>query len=380
MAMRVSFGHGSWPRSFGAVLGCSLALASAVGCDEVPEGTGGAGGGAGGGDPLAEGTLVEVPTGSEPTYVDLDSAAIVTASDAWDLRFEGKNIFTNGGASGDGDGAAFGPNDLAQFSDDTVPADIPFLFQDEEGGAFFRWFAYDGGAHLLYSRFHVYGIRRDGELYKVQVLRFYDEQAGAPVPALYQLRVATVTDGGVGETEVIDVDGTAGGVTEPGDSDPSGCIRLSTRAVSLLTPAEAKASSDWDLCFRRATISVNGGDDAAGDVEAVDLMADETAGEQLSDVMEKTAASELTSFESPDEATLTASDVVWVQDGVISAFSNRWLTPGKTPLEPGEFSWLVAASDGIEPFFVAFEGFDGATADSVGTVRMRVKPIGGSLP
>lgn len=360
------------------VLGCLCVLAFTAGCDEVPEALGG--GGSGGGDPLGEGTLVEVPTGDEPTYVDLDSAAIVTAADAWDLRFEGKNILTNGGVSGDGDGAAFGPNDLAQFSDDTVPADVPFLFEDEEGGAFFRWYAYDGSAHLLYSRFHVYGIRREGELYKVQVLRFYDEQAGAPVPALYQLRVATVTASAVGETEVIDVDGTAGGMTEPSESDPSGCVRLSTRAVSLLTPAEAKASTDWDLCFRRATISVNGGDNAAGDVEAVDLMADETAGEQLAVVMEKTAESELSSFESPDEATLTASDVVWVQDGVISAFSNRWLKPGASPLEPGAFSWLVAASDGIEPFFVAFEGFDGATADGVGTVRMRVKPIGGSLP
>ncbi|MBL8742017.1 MAG: HmuY family protein, partial [Myxococcales bacterium] len=237
-------------------LGCLSLVVFAAGCDEVPneDGGGGPGGGGGGGDPLAEGTLVEVPTGDEPTYVDLDSASIVGATDAWDLRFERKNIFTNGGASGDGEGAAFGPNDLATFGDDTVPADIPFLFEDEEGGAFFRWYAYDGSTHLLYSRFHVYGIRRPGELYKVQVLRFYDEQAGAPVPALYQLRVATITDAGVGETEVIDIDGTAGGMTEPNESDPSGCVRLSTRAVSLLTPAEAAASTDWDLCFRRATI------------------------------------------------------------------------------------------------------------------------------
>jgi hypothetical protein len=361
-------------------LGLLSVLSFGVGCDEVPEGGGGAGGGSGGGDPIAEGTLVEVPTGDEPTYVDLDSASVVTASDAWDLRFERKNIFTNGGASGDGDGAAFGPNDLASFGDDTVPADIPFLFEDEDGGAFFRWFAYDGSAHLLYSRYHVYGIRRAGELHKVQVLRFYDEQAGAPVPALYQLRVATITESGVGETEVIDIDGTAGGNTEPTDADPSGCVRLSTRAVTQLTPAEAAASTDWDLCFRRAAISVNGGDNAAGDVEAVDLMADETASEQLAEVMEKTAASELAGFDAPDEAALTASDLVWVRDGIISAFSNRWLKPGKSPLEPGAFSWLVAGSDGIEPFFVAFEGFDGATADSVGTVRMRVKAIGGSLP
>src|SRR5687767_3299916 len=110
-------------RSF-VCLFATLALSISTGCEEVPGGEGGSGGGSGGGDPLAEGTLVEVPTSDEPTYVDLDSAAVVTAADAWDLRFEGKHIFTNGGASGDGDGAAFGPNDLGTFADDTVPADI----------------------------------------------------------------------------------------------------------------------------------------------------------------------------------------------------------------------------------------------------------------
>jgi len=357
-------------------------LAASPGCDEVPEdGGGGSGGGAGGGDPLLGGTLLEVPTSSEPTYVDLDAPGIVTASDAWDLRFEGKQIYTNGGESGKGDGAAFGPNEIAMFGQDSVPAEIPFLLEDEAGGAFIKWYAYDGPTHLLYSRFHVYGIRRGDELYKVQLIGFYGEEAGAPIPALYQLRFASVDASGVSETEVLqEIDGTAGGATEPLPSDPSGCVRLSTGEISFLTPAEAKASSDWDLCFRRATISVNGGDEGAGDVEAVDLMADLTASEQLADVMEKTAASALGDFDAPDNATLTASDVIWLTDGVISAFSNRWLVAGSDPLQAGEFAWLVAGSDGVEPFFVAFEGFDGATTDSVGTVRMRVKHIGGTLP
>lgn len=351
-------------------------LVASVGCEEVPATTGGGGAG-GASDP---GASLDVPTGADPVYVDLDTPAIVTASDAWELRFDGPRIFTNGGASGSGKSSAFGPNDLDVFDAGKVPTDVPFLIKDEAGGAFIKWYAYDGNTHLLYSRFHTYGIRRAGELYKVQILGFYGEQQGAPVAALYQVRAAAVSSSGVEATATyVDIDGTAG-TTEPTPSDPSGCLRLSTGAVSLLTPAEASASSDWDLCFRRATISVNGGDGAAGDVEAVDLQADQTTTEVLEDVMAKTADSEQPAFDAVTDPQLEATDLLWLKDGVVSAFTNRWTTPGVTPLEPAPFSWVVAGSDGETPFAVVFDGFDGATATSVGTVHLRVKHLQGSLP
>jgi hypothetical protein len=352
--------------------------AAATGCEEIPSSTGGGGAGGSSSDP---GTALDVPTGTDSVYVDLDAPAIVTATDAWELRFDGPRIFTNGGASGTGKSAAFGPNDLEVFDAGDVPTDVPFLIKDEAGGAFIKWYAYDGSTHLLYSRFHVYGVRRASELYKVQILGFYGEQAGAPVSALYQLRAAKVSSAGV-ETTVTytDVDGTAGSTSEPTPSDPSGCIRLSTGIITSLTPAEAAASPDWDLCFRRATISVNGGDGAAGDVEAVDLMADQTASEVLEDVMMRTADSELPAFDAVTNTELTATDLSWLKDGVVSAFTNKWTTAGSNPLEPAPYSWIVAGSDGETPFAVVFDGFDGATATEVGTVHLRVKQLKGSLP
>ena len=180
-------------------------------CDERGDASGGGGvggaGGAAGGDPLLEGTLLEVPTGETTSYVDLDGPALVGESDGWELRFSGKNIQTNGGVSGPENGAAFGPLDLVTFAEDTVPAEVPFLFEDEFGGAFARWFAYDGNEHVLFSRFHVYGIRRGDELYKLQLLGFYGEAQGAPVNGLFRIRYARVTDAGVEETvEVMELD------------------------------------------------------------------------------------------------------------------------------------------------------------------------------
>lgn len=361
----------------------ALVSIGVLACDEIPDSQQGGGGtgGAGGGDPLAEGTLLLVPTSAEPTYVDLDQPAIVGANDAWELRFEGKNILTNGGVSGPGKSGAFGPNDLSTFGDDTVPADIPFLFKDEIGGAFVKWFAYDGAEHVLYSRFHRYGVRRSGELYKLQVIGFYGEQQGAPISGLYQIRWAKLDAAGAEATVTLaDLDGTAGGVMEPTASDPSGCLRLSTGVVTQLTPAEAAASADWDVCFRRATISVNGGDGAAGDVEAIDLDAANTGKETLAEVMTRTADSELAAFDGVTYEELSDPTLVWLKDGVVSAFTNRWLATGGDILAPAEYSWLVAGSDGETPFFIAFEGFDGATAETIGTARLRVKHINGTLP
>jgi hypothetical protein len=366
------------------LIGCS-----ALGCDEIPNDDaagrsspgGGAPSGAGGsgGSPFEKGTLLEVPSEPGPVYVDLDAPAVVTASDAWELEIDNLDVFTNGGASGSGSSKAFGPLDAVQFIADGVPSDIPFMIEDEPGGAFFDWYEYDGGTHALYSRYHVIGVRRGEELFKVQVLGYYGEVEGAPISALYQLRTARVTAQGVEATTLWEnVDGTAGGGAT--DADPSGCIVLSTGARLALTPAEAAASSEWDLCFRRDSISVNGEEGGPGGVEAVNLQAAALATETLEEVKDRTAASELAAFEGVDHAVLTTPGLAWRGDGVVSAFSGKWLEPGKSPLEPVRATWLVAGSDGETPFFVAFDGFTGSTASSVGTIQLRVKRIGGSLP
>ncbi|MBK6516861.1 MAG: HmuY family protein [Polyangiaceae bacterium] len=355
-----------------------VVCAAGAGCEEVPSSAGGGGSGAGGGG-VDDGAPIEIDTALGPVFVDLDGPAIVDASAAWELKVDGLDVLTNGGVSGDGASKAF-PLDAETWVTDRVPADVPFLVEDKPGGAFISWYAYDGSAHTIYSRYHVIGVRRGDALFKVQVLGFYGEVDGAPVPALYRVRSAVVDAAGPGETtEWLDLDGTAGG-SSPTDADPSGCVVLATGERLSLTPAEAAERSDWDLCFRRAEISVNGGDGGPGGVEAVDLQAEATAGETLAEVMELTPESQLASFEAVDFAALTAPALEWRGDGVVSAFTGKWLDRTVDPLAPRELTWLVAGSDGETPFFVVFDSFEGASSNAAGVVHARVKKIGGSLP
>ena len=75
-----------------------------------------------------------------------------------DLAFEGYDVFTNSGPSGGGAARAFGTLSTAVFLDDVSPQ-VPFESSDATGGAFLRWWFYDGSDHVLYSRFHTYGVK-----------------------------------------------------------------------------------------------------------------------------------------------------------------------------------------------------------------------------
>jgi len=365
-------------------IGFSLACGGALGCDDLPR-TSGAGGSGGGtttspdAEPFASGTPLDVvvpETGR--VYVDLDTVALADEKDTWDLAFERHDVFTNGGESGPGMGKAFGPLDALEFVSDEIP-EYPFLVRDDPGGAFVDWYAYDGAEHTLYGRYHVFGVRRGEALYKVQVLGFYGEVQGAPVAAIYSMRYARVTEQGIEPTTALeDIDATAGGSAGT-DDDPSACVALETGKVELLLPAEATASPGWDLCFRRAAISVNGGLGGPGGVEAVDLDRDKNAKEKLADVMARTAESELGHFDAVTFAVLSDPALPWTGDRIVSAFTDLWTTPGKSPLEPQEYAWLVAGADGTTAFLVAFESFTGATADHPGTVHLRARKLKKSL-
>lgn len=358
-------------------------------CEEVPSdpddsstGGGAEEGGAGqGGAPLIEeGTPLVVEVNADRVYVDLDTLDTVGAEQAWDIAFEGRNILTNGGVSGEGEGAAFGPLSGLVFLADDIP-EHPFLIEDRTGGAFLDWYDYDGQSHALYSRYHVHGVRRGDAHYKVQILGYYGEQQGAPVSALYQLRYARVDDEGVGATVVIEnLDASAGGPSG-NERAPSACVVLETQEVLPLTPAEASANPQWDLCFRRDVVSVNGGDSGPGGVLAVDLDRDAIATETLEEITQRTAASELAQFDAVDWPTLTAASQVYAADGVVSAFTSKWLGPGSDPLAPAEdATWLVAGADRTTPFLLVFLQLEGTTEDTLGTVHMRVKKLEATLP
>jgi hypothetical protein len=352
-------------------------LMASLGCEEVPSGTGGAGGAGGG---AAEGVTIDVAVTSERTYVDLEVPAIVDEAGDWELAFSGKDVFTNGGVSGMRQGSAFGPLDAETFAEDRVPADVPFMIDDFFGGPFLDWWMYEPSEHVIYSRFHVFGVRRGSEYHKVQLISFYGESQGAPVAALYRFRTARVTSAGSDPTQIYDeFDGTAGG-PDPNPDQPSGCLVLATGQRIELTPAEAAASTEWDLCFRRDSVAVNGGTGGPGGVMAVDLHQAESPSETLEEVMARTEQTELGRFDSVDLAAVSNPALDYRGDGINSAFTGFWIEAGSSPLRPSSYAFLVAGADGITPYMVRFEAFTGATADAVGTVTMRVKKIGGTLP
>jgi hypothetical protein len=237
-----------------------------------------------------------------------------------------------------------------------------------------RWYFYDGANHVLDSRFHTYAVKDGDKTYKVQILGYYGERSGAPVSALYRARWAEILPGGGSGpvTDVNDLDGTAGGATAPA-SAPSECVDLGTGARAKLTEAEAQASSAWHLCFRRENISVNGEIGGPRGVGAVDLDAEETAGETLSVVNARTPESEQAAFDAVNEQSLAGE--TFRGDRVVSPFSGLWLEKGASPPAPAKVAWFVVGADLTSKFLVGFARFEGATATSPGTIVMRVKPV-----
>jgi hypothetical protein len=353
-----------------------LALLASLGCSEE---VGGGEGGAGGAPPPASYDTVVIPVTAEAaTYVSLAGPQIVEVADAesssaWDLAFRGWEIFTNSGLSGPASGGAFGPLGVPDFDEPRPP--VPFVIEDETAGAFWRWWAYDGNGHLIYSRYHVYGVRQAGRHWKVQILGYYGEDQGAPVTALYRLRYAEVTEQGSTETTtLLDLDGTAGGVVDPPPTAPSGCLDLRTGTVALLSLADAALSPDWQICFRRDNISVNGEMGGPGGVEAVDvdrasLLKDET----IDEVKTRTADSELARFDAASWATLTDPKLVYAGDRITSAFATRWFDSASTPPTPSDTSWYVLAAGGVDEHMVLFESFSAPDAASPGEITARVR-------
>jgi hypothetical protein len=290
------------------------------------------------------------------------------------LALRGRDVFTNGGISGPGNGAAFGPLSPPTFLSDTAP-DVPLLLKDRAGGAFVDWYDYGGDQHQLFSRYHVYGLRDGKRYFKVQVLSYYGERLGAPLSALYRIRYAEVLAGEVGETqEIAEIDATAGNDSAD-DSQLSACLDLDTQRMSELTPVEAADSDDWHLCFRREAIAVNGGLSGPRGVEAVDLQGDQTAQETEQEIQARSADSELAAFDEVDYAALSGDGLSWATDGVATAFAQRWLEPDSDPVALSDTVWLVLAADGASKYLMKFESLSGDLGTDTATLSVRAKAV-----
>ena len=360
-------------------MGCSeeVGNSSAGGADGSTANAGG-----GGADLSAEGTpLTFTVSPDERVFIDLDGPAVLTGADMqsadWELAFQGYDVFTNSGVSGLGSAEAFGPLAVATFLLNSDPM-APFLLADRHGGAFLRWYAYEGDIHALWSRYHIFGIRDGEDYFKVQILSYYGEVQGAPVSAIYQLRWAAVDENGVSATQsVMDLDGTAGGLVG-GDDAPSGCIDLASGEQLMLSPAQAQQSSAWHLCFRRDAISVNGELGGPRGVGAVDLTRSMSPDElPVSQVKTLTSGSELAAFDEVDYAALSDPKLSYRGDRVISAFGTTWYDAG-SPAVPTPVTWYAQSSDGARGFLLYFESFEGADTNAPKQITIRVKQVVGA--
>lgn len=354
-----------------------LALGFALGCgserlDDAPGGAGSAAERAGSvvvGIQPARRTFVELAT---PSLVEVEAQG--ETSIGWDLALQGRDVFINGGISGPGDGSAFGPLAAPTFLSDTAP-DVPLLLKDRAGGALLDWYDYAGSTHQLFSRYHVYALRDGERRYKLQVLGYYGERRGAPVAAVYHVRYAQVTPEGHGDIhDVSMIDASAGGSNDD-ERAPSACLELDTEAISQLTPSEARSSQDWQLCFRREAIAVNGGRSGPRGVAAVDLQANETAQETEADIQTRTAESEQELFADLDYTALNDETLVYREDGVVTAFAERWLVPGSSPAELSDSVWLVIGADGASKYLLRFSELSGDPGREPATLRIEAKPV-----
>jgi hypothetical protein len=362
-------------------LACVLALGLAVGCTsgKVTENDN-VGGADGAGGTSSVGPLQLTIGPDSRTFVELGTPAEVTAkgdgesSIAWDIAFQGRDVFINGGISGPGSSKAFGPLSAPTYKSDTAP-EVPLMLQDRAGGALLDWYDYVGTSHQLYSRYHVYGLRDGERFYKLQILGYYGELQGAPVSALYRVRYAEVLEDGLGELhDVSGIDAIAGG-SKDDDSAPSSCLTLDTEEISSLTPAEAAESDAWQLCFRRESIAVNGGLSGPRGMEAVDLQAALTAGETEAEIKTRTAASEQAVFDAADFATLSDPALAYQPDGVVTAFAQRWLEPGSDPLALSDSVWLVLGADGASHYLMQLSDLSGDPATGPATLSLEAKSV-----
>ena len=145
---------------------------------------------------------VDVSEGEE-VYFNLSSGEQVAPADPatsldWDLHFSGYVIRLNGGISGPGQGGAFPAYQTDQTFEDIAEAMGFGYFADKSGSAFSsdtgEWYNYDSNTHFLSTRNHVYVIDTGAGVYKIQLLNYYREVEGSPVPGFITFRWRPLTD------------------------------------------------------------------------------------------------------------------------------------------------------------------------------------------
>jgi hypothetical protein len=285
----------------------------------------------------------------------------------WDIRFvQGYNLLTNSGPSGKGRGGAVGPLDSLQFIFDTAPPASPT--PDRAAGTLTNWFTFTEAG--VTSRYHIYGVRTEQGLYKVQVLSYHSTLDEESTSGYYRIRYASLSADAAGETqELAEVDASAGGVSPTADAKGA-CLQFADGTLSAKAPAEWSTQKDWDLCFRRTSVVSNGGFNGPGSVEVADL----DTSRSFDEAQPRTPETELKRFESVSFADF--SHAIFRPDNAVdSSIGQRWLSNSGPPVELTDGIWLVQGADAVSLFLLLVESAKDSRADTPGRVTLRVKPV-----
>lgn len=148
-------------------------------------------------DATAGGAFTTEPHGF--AYFSFARQDVIALTDAeaaqsaeWHIAFKRSEIRLNGGISGPGQGGAFPAYQTDQTFADIAEAVQFRYFADKASSAFSsdtgEWYSYDSTTHILSTRNHVYVIDTGAGFYKMQILNYYREVAGAPVSGFITFR------------------------------------------------------------------------------------------------------------------------------------------------------------------------------------------------
>lgn len=139
---------------------------------------------------------VTLDVGTGTAYLDFSSASEVSPANPeqstdWDIAFTSYEIHLNSNIFGPGLATAYplyleleDPTDFDNVSD--APTQSQGYFWDESGSALTDWYNYTGPPnHQLLSKEHVYLLKSEGTVYKLQIYSYYMNVDGSPESAWY---------------------------------------------------------------------------------------------------------------------------------------------------------------------------------------------------
>ena len=110
-----------------------------------------------------------------PVYFDF--ATGVSDASNWDIKLEGFDIRINGGVSGSGGAGAVKATESFSAMTDASDAPAQIYRGDAFGGVFTAhpWYKYNlDGNHTIFPTYYVFLIKRGAEVYKVQIIGYYN--------------------------------------------------------------------------------------------------------------------------------------------------------------------------------------------------------------